>query len=374
MVPMESDLPLPTLLSSVLVAFTVEFDNEAEHRMPHRTTTGGPARGADGTWLVSQVMWSNVMQYVDDDGVGLQDLHARARTTRDSLAGLERWGYLEVQSPRPGGRSPAGADATVHPTAAGRRSREVWRPLAGVVEGRWEERFGVPAVESLRSALQAVVDRTGLDPPDYLPIVYPTRNGKAEVPPPLPPGAPRSGPTASRTDLSVLLSHVLLAFTVDFERASRISLPISADLLRVLDPVGVPTRDLPVLTGVSKEAVAMGVGFLVRHGCALWEPVPGAARGKVVSLTPKGEAARAKYRRILDATEQAWEERFGRSEMASLRGALGRLVGEAPTADRSPLFEGLVPYPDGWRARVRRPVTLPHYPMVLHRGGYPDGS
>lgn len=118
----------------------------------------------------------------------------------------------------------------------------------------------------------------------------------------------------------------------------------------------------------------MGVGFLVRHGCALWEPVPGAARGKVVSLTPKGEAARAKYRRILDATEQAWEERFGRSEMASLRGALGRLVGEAPTADRSPLFEGLVPYPDGWRARVRRPVTLPHYPMVLHRGGYPDGS
>jgi hypothetical protein len=30
--------------------------------------------------------------------------------------------------------------------------------------------------------------------------------------------------------------------------------------------------------------------------------------------------------------------------------------------------------PDGWRAAIRRPVTLPHYPMVLNRGGYPDGN
>jgi hypothetical protein len=32
------------------------------------------------------------------------------------------------------------------------------------------------------------------------------------------------------------------------------------------------------------------------------------------------------------------------------------------------------PYPGNWRLQVRPPVTLPHYPMVLHRGGYPDGS
>ena len=35
---------------------------------------------------------------------------------------------------------------------------------------------------------------------------------------------------------------------------------------------------------------------------------------------------------------------------------------------------GLEPYPDNWRASARRAATLPHYPMVLHRGGYPDGS
>jgi hypothetical protein len=45
----------------------------------------------------------------------------------------------------------------------------------------------------------------------------------------------------------------------------------------------------------------------------------------------------------------------------------------------------LRPYPDGWRAQrpyvtqttavVADPAgTLPHYPMVLHRGGWPDGS
>jgi len=37
-------------------------------------------------------------------------------------------------------------------------------------------------------------------------------------------------------------------------------------------------------------------------------------------------------------------------------------------------MRGLEPYPDGWRAEVRRPEALPHYPMVLHRVGYPDGS
>lgn len=31
----------------------------------------------------------------------------------------------------------------------------------------------------------------------------------------------------------------------------------------------------------------------------------------------------------------------------------------------------------GWsrgRTRLRRPSTLPHYPVVTHRGGFPDGS
>ena len=42
--------------------------------------------------------------------------------------------------------------------------------------------------------------------------------------------------------------------------------------------------------------------------------------------------------------------------------------------DEPPLFGGLRPYPENWRARISPITSLPHYPMVLHRGGYPDGS
>ena len=38
------------------------------------------------------------------------------------------------------------------------------------------------------------------------------------------------------------------------------------------------------------------------------------------------------------------------------------------------LFGVLEPYLDGWRAAVPKPEVLPHFPMVLHRGGFPDGS
>jgi hypothetical protein len=43
-------------------------------------------------------------------------------------------------------------------------------------------------------------------------------------------------------------------------------------------------------------------------------------------------------------------------------------------ADTATLFGGLDLYPDGWRASVPKPEGLPHYPMILHRGGFPDGS
>jgi len=56
--------------------------------MAHRTTSGSPAAASvDAPWLVSQVMWSNVVQYVSKGGIRIRELHGRARTTRDSLAG-----------------------------------------------------------------------------------------------------------------------------------------------------------------------------------------------------------------------------------------------------------------------------------------------
>jgi hypothetical protein len=112
---------------------------------------------------------------------------------------------------------------------------------------------------------------------------------------------------------------------------------------------------------------------LERRACAVVEPDPAATRGEVIRLTDKGVAARAKYERLLAATEEAWGTVYGPRRLAALRAALEPLVG-AGTLDSSPLAAGLRPEPGNWRASVKAPETLPHYPMVLHRGGFPDGS
>ena len=197
-------LPLSALLSQVLVAYTIEFDNEAEHRLPHRTTDHGASGHGDGPWLASLVMWENCLRHVTDQPITVAELETRARTGTN-LDGMRRWGYVTIDGTaekiyqgRPG------PDAVLRATAAGLRAREVWLPLSALIEQRWHERFTGAAIGALRTSL---------------------------------------------------------------------------------------------------EALASG---------------------------PDGE----------------------------------------PT----PMFRGLEPYPDNWRAAVRRPATLPHYPMVLHRGGYPDGS
>ncbi|MGA9630858.1 MAG: helix-turn-helix domain-containing protein, partial [Candidatus Acidiferrales bacterium] len=102
---MDRALPLPTLLSHALVAFTIEFDNEAEHQLPHRTTEHGATPGAvHSPWLVSMVMWTNCMQFVGEEGVTVGELERLARTTTN-LNGMQRWRYIDV-APDPADRRP----------------------------------------------------------------------------------------------------------------------------------------------------------------------------------------------------------------------------------------------------------------------------
>lgn len=379
---MDPRLPLPTLLARLLVAFTVEFDNEFEHRMPHRTssTATGPSRR--GPWLVSQVLWENVMRHIDPGGVTVRELHARARTTRDSLAGLQRWGYVTVdEGGRDGvsgsGRRPVGSDGDrwVLPTRGGRRAQEVWRPLAAMVEDRWRRRFGAVPVNRLNRGLAEMVRLIDADLPLYLPIVYPTQGGQTEVFTAAPPraGAERAA-AVEGLGLSALLAQVLLAFTIEFEGDSEISLAVGANTLQILDTAGKRRRDLPALSGLSKEAQSMTVGFLERLGCATVATDPHAVRGKIVLLTDKGERTRDRFGELLASTEHGWTARFGPDAMTHLRQSLEEVVGAGSPSGGTVLFEGLVPYPDGWRASVRATGRLPDHPVVLHRGGFPDGS
>ena len=81
-------------------------------------------------------------------------------------------------------------------------------------------------------------------------------------------------------------------------------------------------------------------------------------------LTPSGRAARDADGRLLGVVEQRWDARFGDGEIGSLRDALER-VAAASSAE---------PYPTDGGRPSDTPETLPHFPMVLHRGGFPDGS
>jgi hypothetical protein len=338
-------LPVTMRLSQALVAYTIELDNEFEHRMPHRTTRhGSSGRGSNGLaaaapWLVSAAMWFNCMRYVDDDGITVAELERRAGTGTN-LDGMRRWGYVTVE---PG-------DVLLR-TPAGKRAQEVWRPLFAEVDERWQARFG-PAVDRLRRTLAPLAD-AGL--PDCLPIL---RYGMVGQPAERTP-AGEDGPALP---LVTLLSRVTLAVTREFERESDVSLAVSANVLRVLGEQAVRVRDLPGLTGVSREAVDGSVALLAKRRQAVIEPAPD--RGRQVRLTPTGQAAHDATLSLLANAER----RAGVAELgAELTEVLMPMSGEA-------LWEGLQPYPDGWRSEVRKPSTLPHYPMLLHRGAFPDGS
>jgi hypothetical protein len=364
---MAGRLPVSALLSFALVAFTIEFDNEAEHRLPHRTTRHGPSAGAgDGPWLISMVMWLNCLRFVPEEGIRVRELERLART-RTNWDGMRRWGYIFFE-PDPGDSRPKPplSALVVRATSKGRLAQEVCGSLIGVIGERWRERFGSDAVDDLRRALAAVASHVGAGLPDCLPIL---RYGLMTEGPDLRTSLHR-GTDDWDLPLPALLARVLLAFALEFERESKVSLAICADVLRVLGEEGTAVRELPGLSGVSKEAIAMALNFLTKRGYAR---VHVSGRAKAVLLTPEGVLVQAAYRRLLTRIESSWAERYGGKSVENLGEALDRIAGDG-TAHGSPLYRGLQPHPAGWRARVGRPAMLPHYPMVLHRGGFPDGS
>lgn len=93
----------------------------------------------------------------------------------------------------------------------------------------------------------------------------------------------------------------------------------------------------------------------------------------LIRATGAGRKAQEIWRPLFSTTEERWEARFGEGTIHTLRKSLECMVGDT-ASQRSPLFRGLDAYPEGWWAAVHPPDTLPHYPMITHRGGFPDGS
>jgi DNA-binding MarR family transcriptional regulator len=363
-------LPLTAPLSQALVAFTIEFDNEADHRMPHYRVTRGASGTRDGPWLVSMVMWFNCMRHVGEESITVGELERRART-RTNLPGMRRWGYVDVEPDRDDMRAKPPSEALlVRATADGRMARRVWEPLVPVIEARWAERWGSAQVGAVRTALRALVKQSPFDLPDCLPILgYGNWTAGRSRAPFAPAGL--AAVEEPEPSLPSLLARALLMIAIDFEARSKVSLANFANVLRVLDEQPVPVRDLPIRSGVSKEAISMALGVLVKRGLAVINQNATGRPGKVVRLTTKGTSSQGMHARLLRAVEEDLESRFGAGVIGAVRESLTPLAGDSRG---SGLFPALNPYPEGWRASVRKPETLPQFPMVLHRGGYPDGS
>jgi hypothetical protein len=361
---------LVSLLSQVLVALTIEIDNEYEHRTAHSTTVKRLPGANRGPWLISFAMYANCLQFLGEAPMPVRDLEKLARSSTN-LDGMRRWGYINLSPPpeKPNSKTP-NENWLIELKPAARVSRESWRPLPQLIEQRWRERFGMHEVSSLRAALSNVNLGLDLAYPDFMPVLKYGLFTRGRGP-----GAERSLPPLAdaplNTDslLTALLSRLLCAFAYDFERDSPLSLAIGANLLAALDQSGIRNRDLPQVTGVSRESIAMAMGILKK--AALVDIESGAAR--TVRLTPRGLAAQRGAVQLLAKVEDRWVHHHGKPTIQRLREVLEHIVQKQH--DGSPLLlQGLKPYPGAWRASLPEIQTLPRFPMVLHRGGYPDGS
>jgi predicted transcriptional regulator len=302
------------------------------------------------------VMWLRFVRHIPADGISVRNFRPlTSLPLKNLIQWLKRmskwWGYLTVDK-----------DRIIRLSPGGRKARATWEPLAAEIERRWEDRYGETQISQLRSALFTIARQ--LDPtlPDYMPIlVYGLVNSVPE--------RRAAFPLTEKSPLPALIARVLLAFALEFEAEAPISLAIFANCLRCAANSPKRLRDLPREAGISKTAVQTSASFLVKKGFAIVKNEGGA---KTLTLTPKGQDTYEKSAEQIQAVEKAWRGRFGKGAIDSVRSSLEALISE-PLSE-STVFAGLHPCRDCWRAKVPQPETLPQFPLVLHRGGYPDGS
>ena len=346
-------LPLSTLLSHALVAFTIEADHAFEQRMPH-CTTESRKRGepSAGPWLISMPFWANCLKHVAAEGMTVGELFDAQLIAGGFLLGnnpgLVRWGYLRLTPGSPPSKK-VDRTWTVAPTPAGLLAQRTWAPLPTEVTDRWTKRW--PEVATLRALLEQIVANADRELPDHVP-----NNGHKQGNVQFPMRPPR--PTGE-LDVGTLLARALLLFTIDVEATSPVALVHSANVLRALADGPVLQRNLPQVTGIAKETLAVMTGQVRREGLL------SVSAAKEVELTRVGRKAAADASNAVAAVERNWP--------IEIRACLEPLVGDGTVAG-SALAEAIRPPEGTWRHRRPQPLTLPHHPVVSHRGGYPDGS
>jgi DNA-binding MarR family transcriptional regulator len=349
--------PLSALLSQILVAFTVELDNQFERLMNEAGHTGG---------RLSLVVWSNLIRFVLDDSITIRELAAQSLAEQTAikfqLGCLERWGFVVLNEraktggiPEARGRHEAvgglrdgwgsgrglSGNWTVRLTAKGAKAKEIWPPLFDAIEERWRQRFGDDEIKDLRDALQAIVAQIDIELPHGLMNVWQRKQ----------PFPARLTKEVSELSLPALFSQVLVAFAMEFERESPAPLWLCANTIRVLGEQPIRQSEIARLTGSSPET--SGSGWQLKPYIVV-ESGRATGRGKLIRLSARGLEVQKNYHQLALAIEKRWEQRFGKDPTRALRAALESIL-DAEQGESLLLAEGLVP-PNG---TVRAGDTAP---------------
>ena len=343
--------------SQALVAYTVEFDNEFERRL---------AEAGHGGSILSLIVWSNVMRFLTGGSRTVRDLAKQSMMPENRVkffAGcLERWGFITLRPDeaddrpvvkraygksgrmlRDGWGSGRGIRAGWRAglTEKGKKAVGIWPGLFPVMERRWQDRFGQERIVQLKEALEQVLEQVNLDLPDGLPAQW-DLDGKYRGP------RVRGSEVAA---LPVLFSQLLLAFTMEFDAASKAPLILCANIIRVLGEEPAALGDLPHLTGGSPEV--SDVGWAVKRYVAV-ESWPG-GKGKCVRLTPAGIQAQRNYHRLVAEIEERWRGKFGAEKIGRLVECLRGLF-RMGSGGRALISEGLIPAEGTVRAGTEAPA------------------
>ena len=302
-----SQPPLPTLLGRAIGGSTLDYDQ---------------ARYGDRS-IPQLGTWANALRVIDADGTDQRQLARRAviskRVAEVVVNRLERRGRVVVEKQAIEGKR--GKTKLVRLTASGEAGTASAAALGDTVQADWRQRFGNDAVDQLRDALSTIVDRLPVELPHY-PTGYgagdPSVTGGDYVPED--PGPPRipahgqdwpvvlrePGSDTSRLPLLALLSQVLAAFAIDYERERFGSLPAVSNFLRFVGDDGMTLGRAQALGGVSGN----GKTLHERHLDVVVEPGRPRDMRRRVFLTPKARRVRDAYPHLVKEIEDRWREQY----------------------------------------------------------------
>lgn len=329
---------LASLISQVLVAYTVEFDNAFELQMG--------ARGFPSARL-SLILWARLIRFISENGIAVDELRAQipgaSEAIKHQLGCLERWRFIVLQNKPDGERASIASlrdepdrekrdgwgsgrgirgDWTVRLTRKGLAAKEAWPPLFDEIDRRWEARFGKKHISRLRQLLDSLASGVKGD-----------SEGKGGLP------------------LPGLLAQALDAFAKEFDRRSSVPLWLCANPIRVLGKEPISVAELPRLTGSSPETC--GIGWQLKPFIVV-ESDAKRGRGKRVRLSPRGLQAQREYHRLVSEIEAGWEGQLKEGQFQELREFLTGMF-TAPDGQRPPIALGLVPPPGVARAGADAP-------------------